>query len=293
PTVECEALIALYDSTDGENWGYNAGWNVTNTPCSWFGVGCAGGHVRAIEVRDNQLSGSIPSELGNLSNLLLLILSNNQLSGSIPWEFGNLSQLEGLFLNNNQLSGSIPAELANMIDLWNMGMSNNQLSGSFRILFIHLDNNELCGNIPLSLMKLETTDLNLSLGYNHLTASSPALIAWLNEHDPDWATTQTPCPGFGFTTLTVEIAENAGTVTLTVRRGGDINGTLEVDYATVDGTALDGTDYVGATGRLTWLDGDSSDKTLTITLIDDSTSEGNKTFTVTLSDPTSGADLET
>ncbi|OAD23563.1 Na-Ca exchanger/integrin-beta4 [Candidatus Thiomargarita nelsonii] len=66
-----------------------------------------------------------------------------------------------------------------------------------------------------------------------------------------------------------------------------------MDYATTDGTALEGTDYVGDTGRLTWLDGDSSNKTLTITLIDNSTSQGNKTFTVTLSDPTSGADLET
>jgi len=155
--------------------------------------------------------------------------------------------------------------------------------------FFWLHNNELCGNITPELNN--RSDFNIN--HNHLTASDPTIIAWLNERDPNWATTQTPCPGFGFTTLTVEIAENAGTVTLTVRRGGETNGTLEVDYATADGTALEGTDYVGATGRLTWLDGDSSNKTLTITLIDNTDRYGNKTFTVTLSDPTSGADLET
>jgi Leucine-rich repeat (LRR) protein len=352
PTVECEALIALYDSTDGEQWHVNMGWNVTNTPCSWEGIICDGGHVTRIhlatnrlagsisaelvaelekltrlellslgdnqltgsipvelgnlsnltslDLAANQLTGSIPAELGNLSNLTFLYLAINQLTGSIPAELGNLSNLESLLLYNNQLSGSIPTELGNLSNLNRLDLYNNQLSGSIpaelgnlsNLSSLYLDQNELCGNIPLSLMNLNNMS-GLNLGHNHLTASDPALIAWLYEHDPDWATTQTPCSAFGFTTLTVEVAENAGTVTLTVRRGGDTNGTLEVDYATADGTALEGTDYIGATGRLTWLDGDTSNKTLTITLIDNTASEDNKTFTVTsLADFTATA-LET
>jgi len=322
PEVECEALIALYDSTDGENWTNNTGWNVTNTPCSWRGITCDGGHVTILDFFvGNRLSGSIPSELGNLSNLEILSLWGNGLSGSIPTELGNLSNLSQLYLSNNQLSGSIPAELGNLSNLSSLRLDNNQLtfipaelgnlsnlsslyldnnqlSGSIpaelgnlsNLSSLRLDNNQLCGIIPTSFLNLNMSELDL--GDNHLTASSPTLIAWLDEHDPDWATTQTPCPGFGFTTLTVEVAENAGTVTLTIRRGGDTNGTLEVDYATTDGTALEGTDYVGATGRLTWLDGDSSDKTLTVTITDDSLSEGNETFTVTLSDPSSGGSLD-
>jgi Leucine-rich repeat (LRR) protein len=301
PELECEALIALYDSIDGENWNRNMGWNVTITPCSWYGIRCDGGHVTELSLWLNRLSGSIPTELGNLSNLELLhLFHNHQLSGSIPSELGNLIKLDSLYLNNNQLSGSIPAELGNLSQLKILYLSNNQLNGSIptelgnlsNLERLVLDNNELCGNIPTSFLNLNNM-WRLNLGHNHLTASDPALIAWLDEHDPDWATTQTPCSAFGFTTPTVEVAENAGTVTLTVRRGGDINGTLEVDYATADGTALEGTDYVGATGRLTWLDGDTSEKTLTITLIDNTASEDNKTFTIILSDPTSGADLET
>jgi streptogramin lyase len=95
-----------------------------------------------------------------------------------------------------------------------------------------------------------------------------------------------------FTSSTVEVTETASTVTLTVRRVGGTNGELTVNYATTDGTATDGSDYVGATGTLTWADGDSSDKTLTVTIIDDSLSEGNETFTVTLSDPVSGESLD-
>ena len=63
------------------------------------------------------MSGSIPSELGNLANLLGLLLSNNQLSGPIPSELGNLANLESLWLLDNQLSGSIPPELGNLANL--------------------------------------------------------------------------------------------------------------------------------------------------------------------------------
>jgi hypothetical protein len=38
PKKECKALIALYNSTDGENWIDNTGWHVTNMPCEWYGV---------------------------------------------------------------------------------------------------------------------------------------------------------------------------------------------------------------------------------------------------------------
>ena len=57
------------------------------------------------------LSGSIPSELGNLANLDTLSLYENQLSESIPSELGNLDNLEYLYLGGNQLSGCVPTKL--------------------------------------------------------------------------------------------------------------------------------------------------------------------------------------
>ncbi|MEN8218814.1 MAG: hypothetical protein ABFS56_21060 [Pseudomonadota bacterium] len=53
-------LIAFYYSTNGANWTRNDGWNVTNTPCSWYGVLCSGGHVSEINLYYNSLTGSIP-----------------------------------------------------------------------------------------------------------------------------------------------------------------------------------------------------------------------------------------
>ena len=45
PVSECEALEALYNSTNGASWTTNTNWLLTNTPCSWYGVTCSSGHV--------------------------------------------------------------------------------------------------------------------------------------------------------------------------------------------------------------------------------------------------------
>ena len=157
PTVEREALVALYNSTGGATWSDNTGWlGAVGTECTWYGVTCAMGHVTQLNLYFNQLNGSIPSELGSLSSLLDLGLSDNQLSGGIPSELGNLSSLEGLYLNFNQLGGGIPPQLGNL--------------SSLRMLL--LDSNLLSGNIPPELGNLSSL-LNLSLWYNQLSGSIP------------------------------------------------------------------------------------------------------------------------
>jgi Leucine-rich repeat (LRR) protein len=74
----------------------------------------------------NQLTGVIPPEIGNLSNLTVLSTRNNELTGEIPPEIGNLTNLSYLYLNNNQLSGIIPDEICNQGDS-SPRLSNNQL----------------------------------------------------------------------------------------------------------------------------------------------------------------------
>ena len=100
-TVECESLLELYHSTNGAQWENNDGWNVTNTPCRWYGVTCENGGVTAISLSDNQLTGAIP-DFSALPKLQKLELSNNQLTGAIP-DFSALTKLRYLDLRNNPI----------------------------------------------------------------------------------------------------------------------------------------------------------------------------------------------
>ena len=66
PESERNALIALYNSTDGSNWDNNDGWlGSAGTECRWHGITCsAGTSVWDIRLSENSLTGSIPPELG-------------------------------------------------------------------------------------------------------------------------------------------------------------------------------------------------------------------------------------
>ena len=116
--AEREALVALYDATNGADWRENNNW-LSDAPLGeWHGVTTDdSGRVVELNLLDNQLSGEIPPELGNLANLVELYLSGNQLSGEIPPELGGLSNLAWLHLGENQLSGEIPPGLGGLSKL--------------------------------------------------------------------------------------------------------------------------------------------------------------------------------
>ncbi|MBF0449910.1 MAG: hypothetical protein HQK75_04350, partial [Candidatus Magnetomorum sp.] len=103
PESESEALIDLYNSTDGDNWYYNANWlGVRGTECSWYGVFCDESemHVTGIFLGTNNLYGDIWDSIVKLKNLSGLSLFDNQLS-SLPENFGDLQNLSYLNLSNN------------------------------------------------------------------------------------------------------------------------------------------------------------------------------------------------
>jgi hypothetical protein len=136
--IECEALVALYDSTNGAGWANSTNWLVSNTVGNWYGVTVTSGNVTDLSLSDNNLSGSIPPELGSLTNLGSLCLDSNQLNGSIPPQLGGLNNLETLFLHFNQLNGSIPTQLGSLSKLNALFLYNNNLSGSIPLSFINL-----------------------------------------------------------------------------------------------------------------------------------------------------------
>ena len=102
----------------------------------------------------------------------------------------------------------------------------------------------------------------------------------------------TTFPGIiGFITTNQTVAEATATVVYTVRRTGGSDGSVSVHYATAAGQALAGSDFQDASGTLSWDDGDTSDRFITINLIDDAEVEGDENFSLTLSEPTGGAAL--
>ena len=111
-SLDKDALVALYNATDGDNWLENTNWMTSGALSTWHGVTTdSEGRVTELDLTRNQLKGEIPVELGNLSNLKSLDLSSNRLTGPIPAELGNLSNLESLYLGSNELTGCIPAGL--------------------------------------------------------------------------------------------------------------------------------------------------------------------------------------
>ncbi|HUR20444.1 MAG TPA: Calx-beta domain-containing protein, partial [Vicinamibacterales bacterium] len=92
-----------------------------------------------------------------------------------------------------------------------------------------------------------------------------------------------------FTANSFSAAESAGSVTFTVSRANGSGGALSVNYTITAGSATAGVDYTGSNGTLTWADGDTANKSFTVTINNDSITEGNESFTVTLSNPTGAA----
>lgn len=185
PQTECNALVALYSSTNGDSWTNKTNW-LTNTPSNWFGVTVNSGHVTGINLQLNQLSGPLPSELGDLPALQTLYLYSNQLTGPIPPALGNLSSLIWLNLSSNQLTGSIPPQLGNLPTLASLELANNGLSGSIptqlgnltTLIQLNLHVNVLTGEIPFEIGYL-TALQTLSLFNNELTGGIPSEIGSL------------------------------------------------------------------------------------------------------------------
>ncbi len=88
-----------------------------------------------------------------------------------------------------------------------------------------------------------------------------------------------------------EVSEGVGTVTVFVRRDGSTSGEVGVSFATADGTAVAGVDYIEATGMLSWEDGEGADKPVAISILDDGVAEDDKDFTLLLSEATGDATI--
>jgi hypothetical protein len=165
-------LAVLYFATNGNHWNScsKAGSSHASScreganrflsefsECSWGGCECdTSGLVVRLSLDDNNLQGTIPKEIGALSQLTELDLEHNSLSGTIPHSIARLSQLEYLDLDENKLQGTIPEKIYSLSLLKALDLDTNMLSGTIsskiaalqELYIVQYDNNKMTGTIP-------------------------------------------------------------------------------------------------------------------------------------------------
>lgn len=169
----------MYYSTNGDSWDFcsaddvfcpntidpNTGRVFVNflspvDECEWFGITCIstpeGFCVERIIYEDNNLSGTIPTELGLLPALAVLGMEQGRTSGRIPSELGALENMIFIDLDFNRLSGSIPTEIFQLTKLETLDLNVNRLTGIIdvdigrlsNLRFVQMQNNLFTGTIP-------------------------------------------------------------------------------------------------------------------------------------------------
>lgn len=205
PQHERDALIALYNSTGGDNWTDNSNWRKPGDPAqfndrgtegTWAGVtlNADGTFVDKLDFTMNNLTGAVPSQLNDLTELTELRIQYNSLNSSIP-NLSSLMRLTTLFMGNNGHTGAFPAWLNNLPSLYRVALDGNQLTGPLPDLsnltgltLVNFSDNQLTGSIPWY-FNTYTNLYSLYLSRNQLSGAIPdmsnlANLKWLNlEHN--------------------------------------------------------------------------------------------------------------
>lgn len=184
-SIERAALIAFYKATNGDKWINNTNWCSDKPLYEWYGVGVGLTGVQEIILSDNGLEGTIPEEIGNLSELQILYLSRNNLEGEIPKTIGNLTKATYINLSSNRLSGSLPKEIGQLASLIEFDIANYTFGAGGGTIEIDPETGEVIGGgtaqnsisgpIPIELCKLPNLS-ELFMDGNKLSGEIPEEI---------------------------------------------------------------------------------------------------------------------
>ncbi len=211
------ALVAFYHATGGPEWTMQGNW-LTNTPVGeWYGINIDNERVTGIDLYENNLTGSLPPELGVLSGLTRIYLPSNFLSGEIPPEIGQCTSLITLDLYVNNITGTFPDEITACQQLSSIVIYKNEMSGTFPIALLGLPNlwrlelgtNNFTGELPSELNDLVNLRL-LNLSRNNFSGqmislknltSMTELHLGQNDLHGDFADIFSYCPNMYYLTL--------------------------------------------------------------------------------------------
>ncbi len=227
---DVQALTTLYNSTDGDNW--TNSWDITADPNEWYGVTWENGRVVNINLRDNNLQGTIPIEISGLDSLRMLILASNDLTGPVPSDIGQLDKLIWLDLESNSLSGEIPSEIGNLTNLKYLRLGMNEISGAIptelsnllNLVDLNMGGLSVTGNVMEYIHNFENLE-SLNLGGTLISGNIPSTIgSLLNLSSMDLQRTN----------LSGQIPSEIGNLsqlTTLIITGGEIEGTIPTEIS--------------------------------------------------------------
>jgi hypothetical protein len=155
-------LVGLYNSCNGKNWIYQHFWGSTTVNyCNWDGIGCNGGDIISIDLSANNLTGTIPDTLFQISTLEYLWLNSNPISFNFPSSNQTLTtNLQELRLDNTGLT------------------SLKGISALTSLVTLHVEHNLIQGQLDYELLELANLRA-LYMGDNGVTGTFPGDIEQL------------------------------------------------------------------------------------------------------------------
>ena len=316
--TDCNTLLGVKDTLAGTG---TLNWSKDLAMASWDGIRLGGtpqrvqfilltdedldgsipaylgelSELRRIDLDENSLTGGIPPQLGNLKKLTHLHIFDNQLTGQIPPELASMAALRVLYTSDNLLTGEVPEELGNLRNLTQLVLADNQLSGPLpdslgqlaNLGHLRLRDNQLSGQIPRSLSALNIEYLGLS--GNIFTGCLPTGLDTGGNNDDLWRSELQALPScgpsFGEETYSFPVAQGAtdgdavGTVTATPYETGDT-----LSYAITAGNGEELFEVGAGTGTITLARAptgtDQGSHTLTVQATDGYGQEKSATVTV-------------
>ncbi|KAF3953547.1 hypothetical protein CMV_021023 [Castanea mollissima] len=182
-------LLASFDTAP-------SGWSATTDCCKWKNVNCDGSNrVTSINLASQSLTGTLPSDLGTLTQLTTLSLQGNSLSGPLP-SLANLTSLQELYLDNNNFT-SIPSSFfQGLTSLQILTLSQNldlapwtistELTQATSLVTFYASNANIIGSLP-DIFDSFSSLQDLRLSYNNLNGTLPKSFGgsgiqnlWLN-----------------------------------------------------------------------------------------------------------------
>ena len=125
--IEKEALVTLYNATNGQNWSNT--WNLNKPVSTWYGVKLKNDKVVELNLFNNNLVGSIPESISDIKHLTVLNMAFNSITGLLPKNMVDLSELKIFKVEMNRIKGGIPQAIGKMKSLVEFSAFNNFLTG--------------------------------------------------------------------------------------------------------------------------------------------------------------------